>query len=157
MTNELIPVEIIENKIFIIRNHRVMLDYHLAQLYEVETRILNRNVKRNINRFPEDFMFQLIDEEWEVLTSQIGISNKSRGGRQKLPYAFTEHGVLMLSSVLNSEKAIAVNIQVIRVFNRLKAMALTHKELAKQLEELEKRFIDYAKDSTIELQEHEKK
>lgn len=116
--DKIVPIEIIENKIFIIRGLKVMLDRDLAMLYEVETRIINRNVKRNISRFPEDFMFQLTESEWEKLISQNVISilksqiaTSSWGGIRKLPYAFTEHGVAMLSSVLNSKRAIAINIQ----------------------------------------------
>ena len=96
-----------------------MLDSDLAELYEVQTFRLNEQVKRNINRFPEDFMFQLSETEWDSLISQIAISKKGRGGRRTLPYVFTEHGVLMLSSVLNSERAISVNIQIMRVFTRI--------------------------------------
>lgn len=121
---ELIPIEIIEDKIFIIRGLKVMLDRNLAQLYGVETKALNRAVKRNIQRFPEKFMFQLTKEEWanlrchfgtaneEVLKCQIGTSN--RGGKQKLPYVFTEHGALMLSSVLNSQRAINLLLDIHR-------------------------------------------
>ena len=114
-----------------------MLDSDLASLYDVETRILNRDVQRNIDRFPDDFMFQLTDDEWELLISQIGISNKGRGGRRFNPYAFTEYGVLMLSNVLGSKKAIAVSIQIVRVFAKLKEMALTNKDLSQRLDELE--------------------
>jgi hypothetical protein len=153
MSNELVPAEIIENKIYVIRSHKVMLDSDLANLYGVETRILNRNVKRNINRFPEEFMFQLTDTEWESLISQFGISNKSRGGRQKRPYVFTEHGVLMLSSVLNSERAITVNIHIMRIFVKLRELALTHKELAQRLDELEKTVITLSKDTRTDINE----
>lgn len=104
----IIPQEVIINKIYSIRGQKVMLDSDLAELYGVETKRLNEQVKRNNSRFPDDFMFQLTIQEWENLKSQIATS--SWGGRRKLPYAFTEHGVLMLSSVLNSDRAIAVNI-----------------------------------------------
>lgn len=107
-----IPDHILENKIYFLREQKVMIDTDLAELYGVETRILNQAVNRNKERFPEDFMFQLNKTEWDDLKSQIVIS--SHGGRRTLPYAFTEHGVLMLSSVLNSLKAIQVNIQVMR-------------------------------------------
>ena len=111
-----IPDERVIDKIFIIRERKVMLDANLAKLYRVETRILVRNVKRNIERFPEDFMFQLSPDEWAILRSQIGISNAPafRGGRRYAPYVFTEQGVAMLSSVLNSKTAIQVNIQIMR-------------------------------------------
>ena len=105
------------NKIYLIRGKKVMLDRDLAEMYGVETRRLNEQVKRNEKRFPDDFMFQLTTEEWENLKSQNATS--SWGGRRKLPYAFTEHGVLMLSSVLNSERAITINIHIMRVYKRM--------------------------------------
>jgi hypothetical protein len=120
----LIPVERIENKILFIRDQRVMLDRDLAELYGVETRVLNQAVTRNSNRFPDDFMFQLTKEEQESLRSQSVISNKGRGGRRYRFRAFTEQGVAMLSSVLNSERAIQINIQIMRAFIKLKDMAL---------------------------------
>src|SRR3989338_5055051 len=116
------PLEVIESKIYIIRGRKVMLDADLASLYGVPTHHLNWSVKRNIERFPRDFMFQLTAEENKSLISQIAISNKGRGGRRFLPYAFTEQGVAMLSSVLNSELAIQVNIQIIRTFVKLREM-----------------------------------
>lgn len=156
----LIPIEVIENKIFVIRGHKVMLDSDLAQLYEVETRIINRNVKRNINRFPEDFMFQLTEDEWSNLKSQIGISNKklpistsSRGGRRFLPYVFTEHGVLMLSNVLNSSRAISVSIQIIRVFDKLRQFALNQNQLTERISSLEQAFINYAKENNEDMED----
>ena len=117
-----------------------MLDRVFAELYDVETGALNRAVKRNIQRFPEDFMFQITDEEAERLRCQTGISKRGRGGRRYLPYVFTEQGVAMLSSVLNSERAIEVNIALMRVFVRLREMMATHKELAFKLVELEERL-----------------
>jgi hypothetical protein len=149
--NELIPIEIIENKIFIIRGQKVMLDSDLAQLYDVETKDLNRAVKRNIERFPEKFMFQLTKEEWEGLKCQIGTSN--RGGKQKLPYVFTEHGTLMLSSVLNSKRAISVSIQIIEVFDKLKQFALKHNELREIISSLEQAFMTYSKENTEDFEE----
>ncbi|MDI6751755.1 MAG: ORF6N domain-containing protein, partial [bacterium] len=118
--NSLVPIERIENKILLIRGQKVMLDRELAELYEVPTRRLNEQVKRNIRRFPEDFMFQLTKEEFENWKSQIAISNSERMGLRHKPYAFTEHGILMLSSVLNSERAILVNIQIMRTFTKLR-------------------------------------
>jgi hypothetical protein len=113
----LVPVEIIEKKILLIRGEKVMLDADLAELYEVETFNLNKAVKRNIDRFPQDFMFQLTKEEADSLRFQIGMSKKEgRGGRRYLPYVFTEQGVAMLSSVLNSERAVKVNIEIMRAF-----------------------------------------
>ena len=130
-----IPNEIITSKIYNIRGQNVMLDSDLAELYQVETRRLNERIKRNIDRFPEDFMFRLTKEEWENLKSQFATS--SWGGRRKLPYVFTEHGVLMLSSILNSERAIAVNIKIMRVYTQIKGMLLTHKDLLLKMQEIE--------------------
>jgi hypothetical protein len=132
-----VPDEIIASKIFVIRDLKVMLDSDLAELYQVETRRLNEQVKRNEKRFPDDFMFQLTEKEWENLRSQNATS--SWGGRRTLPYVFTEHGVLMLSSVLNSDRAIEVNIKIMRVYTKIKEMLLTHKDLLLKMEEMEKR------------------
>lgn len=123
-----------------LRGHKVLLDADLAALYGVETRILVQAVKRNLERFPEDFMFQLSGEELEALRSQFVISNAGRGGRRYAPYAFTEQGVAMLSSVLHSPQAIAVNIEIMRAFVRLREMLTSNKELAKKLEELERKL-----------------
>lgn len=114
-----------------------MLDSDLAELYQVETKRLNEQVKRNLSRFPEDFMFQLSTDEWNNLKSQNATS--SWGGRRTNPFVFTEHGVLMLSSVLNSERAIEVNIKIMRVYNEIKEMLLTHKDLLLKMEAMEKR------------------
>ena len=149
--NKLIPTEIIENRIFIIRGQKVMIDKDLASLYEVETRVLNQAVKRNPERFPEEFMFQLTENEFKNLISQFVTS--SWGGVRKLPYAFTEHGVAMLSIVLNSKRAIAINIQIIRTFNKLRSMAVEHKDLRDELIELKNAFINYAKENNLELEE----
>lgn len=130
--------EQLESLIFIIRGHRVMLSTHLAELYGVEAKVLVQAVKRNLGRFPEDFMFQLSDEEFANLKSQIVTS--SRGGiRRATPYAFTEQGVAMLSSVLRSPRAIAVNIEIMRAFVRLRHLLAGNAELAQRLEELEKK------------------
>jgi hypothetical protein len=137
---QLVPVEVVERRILLIRGHKVMLDSHLAELYEVPTFRLNEAVKRNRRRFPEDFMFRLSTEETKSLTSQIAISNPGRGGRRTLPYVFTEQGVAMLSSVLNSERAIAVNIAIMRTFVRLRQILATHKELAERLKAMEKKY-----------------
>ncbi len=142
-----IPEEIIANKIFLVRDKKVMLDSDLAELYQVETKRLNEQVKRNTGRFPEDFMFQLTKEEWADLKSQNATS--SWGGRRNEPYVFTEHGVLMLSSVLNSERAIAVNIKIMRVYTKIKEMLLTHKDLLLKMEEIEKKLSSHNKN--IEL------
>jgi len=136
----LVPSEVIEKHILIIRSQKVMLDRDLAMLYGVETRVLNQAVRRNIERFPEDFMFQLTKEEMDNWKSQIVISNKEKMGLRRRPYAFTENGVAMLSSVLNSSKAIQVNIQIMRTFTKIREMIASHKELAKRLKEFEKKY-----------------
>jgi hypothetical protein len=131
---------VIQSRILALREQRVMLDADLAQLYSVETRVLVQAVKRNLARFPEDFMFQLSAEEWAALRSQSVISNtEGRGGRRTAPYAFTEQGVAMLSTVLGSPRAIAVNIEIMRTFVRVRALATTHGDLAKRLAELEEK------------------
>jgi hypothetical protein len=135
----LIPVERIERSILLIRGQKIMLSVHLAELYDVETRALNQAVKRNIIRFPGDFMFQLSEAEAQQLVSQNVIPHKKYFGGS-LPYAFTEQGVAMLSSVLNSERAIKVNIEIMRAFVRLRQILASNKELAKRLDELEKKY-----------------
>lgn len=142
-----IPDEIIMNKIYMIRGQKVMLDRDLAELYEVETKRLNEQVKRNLNRFPEDFMFQLTELEFENLKSQIATS--SWGGSRKLPNAFTEHGVLMLSSVLNSDKAINVNIQIMRIFTQVRQMITDNLSVKLDIEEIKKKLENH--DKNIEL------
>ena len=137
---KLIPIEKIETAIYLIRGEKVMLDRDLALLYEVETKLLNRAVKRNLQRFPSDFMFQLTAEEADVLRCQIGTSKKGRGGRRYFPYVFTEQGVAMLSSVLNSERAILVNIEIMRRFVKLREMLASNAELSRQLNELESKY-----------------
>jgi len=137
----------IETKIYEIRGLKVMLDHDLSQLYEVETRVLNQSVKRNIKRFPDDFMFRLNEKEWDTLISQFVISKtEKRGGTQKLPYAFTEQGVAMLSGILNSEKAINVNIAIMRAFVFVRQYALTHNDLTVKLQELECKYDRQFKD-----------
>jgi len=123
-------IERIANQIYLIRGEKVMLDSDLAELYLVETKNLNKAVKRNIKRFPDDFMFQLTKEENDALKFQIGTSKEGRGGRRTLPYAFSEQGVSMLSSVLNSDRAIDVSIAIIRTFVRMREILATHKDLA---------------------------
>ena len=131
-----IPSEFIERRIYLIRGQKVMLDADLAELYQVPTSRLNESVKRNHDRFPEDFMFQLTKEEAGFLTSQIAISNAGRGGRRYFPYVFTEHGVVMLSSVLNSERAVQMNILIVRVFIKMRDVLANHKDLAARMEKL---------------------
>ncbi|MFT3885039.1 MAG: ORF6N domain-containing protein [Flavobacteriales bacterium] len=130
----LVPSDRIERVILEFRGVKVMLDQDLAELYEVETKYLKRQVKRNIERFPEDFMFELSNEEFEILRRQLGTS--SWGGTRYAPMAFTEQGIAQLSGVLNSPRAIAVNIQIIRLFTRMRELLSTHKELLLQLEKL---------------------
>ena len=139
---ELIPQKSIESKIFLIRGKKAMLDRDLAQLYGVTTGNLNKAVSRNISRFPKDFMYSLTRKELRNLMFRFGIS--SWGGTRKLPMAFTEHGILMLSSVLNSERAVQVNIAIMRVFVKLKEMLSTHKELMYKLAELERKIDKHA-------------
>lgn len=136
---QLIPAERIERSILLIRGQKVMLDSDLAELYGVSTKAFNQAVKRNTRRFPPDFMFQLTADESESLRSQFVTSNKGRGGRRYAPYAFTEQGVAMLSSVLNSERAIEVNIAIMRAFVRLREILATHKDLARRVDELEQK------------------
>ena len=131
------PNEVIINKIYLIRGQKVMLDRDLAELYQVETRRLNEQVRRNLSRFPHDFMFELTKEELENWMSQIATSNSIKMGLRKPPLCFTEQGVAMLSSVLNSERAIQMNIQIIRIFTKMKEMALTHKDMLLKIEKLE--------------------
>ncbi len=153
-SRSLIPVERIERAILLIRGHKVMLDSDLASLYCVETKVLNQAVKRNLERFPEDFMFQLSEEEMENWRSQMAASDLSSGLRSRfvtlkggrgqhrkyLPYAFTEQGVAMLSSVLRSPRAVAVNVEIMRAFVRLRRMLASHADLARKLDALEKKY-----------------
>jgi ORF6N domain len=139
MKNEIYQYKAIESKIYIFRGQKVMLDRDLAELYGIETRILKRAIRRNRRRFPFDFMFVLTEEEVMFLVSQIGIPSKSYFGGAK-PFAFTEHGILMLSSVLNSPKAIDVNIQIMRAFVKLRMLVAANKELAVKLNELERKY-----------------
>jgi phage regulator Rha-like protein len=140
--SNIIPQEIIETKIILIRGKKVMLDKNLARLYGVETRALNQAVRRNIARFPEDFMFQLTKEEAEELLRSQFVTLKRGQHSKYLPYAFTENGVAMLSSVLNSQRAVQVNIQIMRTFTKLREMLITHKDLKDKIEAMEKKY-DY--------------
>jgi hypothetical protein len=148
MKNELsIPDDIITSKIYYIREQKVMLDRDLAELYQVETKQLKRQVRRNIERFPEDFMFELKQQEFDNLRSQFGAS--SWGGTRYAPMAFTEQGVAMLSSVLNSERAIGVNIKIIRVFTKIRAMFTDHLSLKLEIEAIKQKLTNHSKN--IEL------
>jgi len=135
----------IESKIYEIRGHKIMLDFDLAAMYETDTKRLKEAVRRNIARFPNDFMFELTKEEFQTLRTQFATSNK-RGGTRYFPFAFTEQGVAMLSSVLNSDKAIKVNIAIIRAFVFIRQYALTHKDLTDKLKELETKYNKQFKD-----------
>jgi hypothetical protein len=134
-----IPVEIVKGKIYLIRGQKVLLDSDLAELYGGTTANLNKAVKRNIERFPDDFMFQLAVEEAGNLIFQSGISSSGHGGRRKLPYAFTEQGVAMLSSVLKSDRAVQVNIAIMRAFVQMRELAASNRELSGKFAELERR------------------
>ncbi|MBI3136239.1 MAG: ORF6N domain-containing protein [Bacteroidetes bacterium] len=156
--NNIIPDEILLTKIYFIRGQKVMLDRDLAELYQTETKKLKQAVKRNASRFPEDFMFELRSDEYANLRSQIVTSSQNWGGSRYMPMAFTEQGITMLSCVLNSPKAIDVNIRIIRVFTRMREMILTHKDLLLEIEEIRKKMIsqderlpDCAKQTGIDM------
>ena len=137
----LIPDEVIMHRIYMIRETKVMLDRDLADLYDIETKQLKRAVRRNISRFPDDFMFELSPDEFNNLRSQFGTS--SWGGARYVPMAFTEHGVIMLASVLNSERAIQVNIQIVRIFTRMREILASHKKLLLKLEKIAHKLAEH--------------
>ena len=142
----------VKNLIYEIRGFKVMLDSDLADLYEVPTSRLNEAVKRNIERFPSHYMFRLTKEEYAFLISQFAISKKGRGGRRTMPYVFTEQGVAMLSSVLNSAKAIQINIKIIDTFVQMREWALNNKESTKRVADIENYLMNYAKDNNKEIE-----
>jgi len=145
-----IPDEVLINKIYLMRGQKVMLDKDLAELYAVETKRLKEAVRRNIDRFPSDFMFELSPKEWESLRTQFATLKIGRGQHSKyMPFAFTEQGVAMLSSVLNSETAIAVNIQIIRVFTKMRELLSTHKDILLQLEKIENKLTRHDDDIAL--------
>lgn len=147
----IVPDELVMNKIYFIRGHKVMIDSDLAELYSVDNKLMKRQVRRNIDRFPSDFMFELTKKEYDSLRSQIG--TLKRGGHSKyLPYVFTEHGVLMLSSVLNSKKAIQVNIQIMRIFTRIRLMLTENTDLRLAMEKLEKKTDNNTKNIELVFQ-----
>ena len=148
-------LEKIQNLIYEIRGQKVMLDRDLAALYDVELRSLNQAVKRNNERFPTDFMFQLSHDEWNSLRSQIVISKSNRGGRRYAPFAFTEHGILMLSSVLNSSRAIEINIQIMRVFVKLRHYTISQPDTNAQIAELRKLLMLHIENTDKRLTEHD--
>jgi len=133
----LVPEELIERRIYVIRGRKVMVDADLANLYRVATKALNQAVKRNAERFPDDFMFQLASDEAELLRSQTVTSNEGSGGRRYLPFVFTEHGVGMLSSVLKSPRAVQMNILIIRTFIRMREMLASHADLAMRMDQIQ--------------------
>ena len=141
--------DIVVNKIYVIRNQKVMLDRDLAELYGVETKVLKQAVKRNMDRFPEDFMFELTKSELENWRSQFVTSNSDKMGLRYSPFAFTEHGVLMLSSILNSQQALQVNIQIVRIFTRLRNLLSEHTELKLEIADIKKHIQNH--DKNIEL------
>lgn len=150
MSKELqIPDEVIVSKIYHIRGQKVMLDRDLAELYGVETRVLKQAVRRNSNRFPDDFMFEMTKEEFEDWRSQFVTSKSDRRGLRYAPFCFTEQGVTMLSCVLNSDLAIAVNIKVIRIFVRLREMIMTHKDLLIKMEQIESKIEGHDHEITV--------
>lgn len=165
MTENLqIQPSVIQHKIYEIRGQKVMLDFDLAEMYEVETRVLNQSVKRNIERFPEDFMFQLTEFEWQIMSSQIVMTSKSKRPNSALPYAFTEHGITMLSSVLRSTIAIQVNIQLVRAFiairqmvtrsptNKLTELQAEMRELKAYIEEVFTDYNDINEDTRMQIE-----
>ncbi|HEX7902645.1 MAG TPA: ORF6N domain-containing protein [Chitinophagaceae bacterium] len=135
-------ITIIQNKIYEVRGQKVMLDFDLAELYEVETRIMNQSVKRNNDRFPRDFMFQLTLKEWKTMSSQFVMTSPQKRPKKAIPYAFTEHGVTMLASVLRSERAVKMNIAIVRAFIALRQLASDHKDLAEKLDQLKNEMYD---------------
>jgi hypothetical protein len=145
--------ETVISKIFLIRGKRVMIDRDLAKMYGVETKVLNQAVKRNKERFPSDFMFQMTSEELEIWKSQFVTSNKLKMGIRKMPFVFTEMGVAMLSSVLKSETAIEVNIQIIRIFSRIREVLLTHNDIVLKLSQLERTILN--QDEKVDKHEQE--
>ena len=147
MQNSMRPNETILDKIYVIRNQKVLLDRDLAQLYGIETKRLNEAEKRNISRFPDDFMFQLNDVEFETLKSQFATS--SWGGNRKRPFAFTEHGILMLSSVIHSELAISVNIQIMRLFTQMRQWIMEHSEVQEKIHLLEQKVENHDKNIAL--------
>ena len=138
--DSIVPIGLITRKIYFVRSARVTLDADLARLYGVATKNLNKAVKRNMRRFPQDFMFQLSPNEMRNLRFQIGTSTRGQGGRRYAPYAFTEQGIAMLSSVLRSARAVQVNVAIMRTFVRLREMLATHEELRRKIDTMEKRY-----------------
>lgn len=152
--SDILPIESIASKIYMIRGHKVMLDADLAELYGVTTKRFNEQIRRNLERFPSDFMFQLTNDEYTSLRSQIATSNTAsgRGGRRHLPLVFTEHGAIMAAAVLNSQRAVDTSIYVVRAFVKLREMLAGHKQFAERLEDLEKRLTEHDENFRIVFQ-----
>jgi phage regulator Rha-like protein len=144
-----IPDEVIMGKIYLIRGKKVMLDRDLAELYGIETKVLKQTVRRNINRFPSDFMFEMSSEELNDWRSHFVTSNHDKMGLRYPPFCFAEHGVLMLSSVLNSDRAIKVNIQIIRIFTKIRELLLAHKDILSQIEQMQQKIAEHDNTSTF--------
>ncbi len=144
-----IPDELVMNKIYLIRNQKVMLDSDLAELYQVETKALNQQVKRNLKRFPIDFMFQLTTNEWDVMRSQFVTASQNKRNINASPYVFTEQGVAMLSSVLKSDRAIEVNIQIMRIFTKIRQILFDNTDLRLDIEKMKKKFDNQDKNMEI--------
>jgi phage regulator Rha-like protein len=151
-----VPMELIERRIYLVRGRKVMLDADLAEIYQVLTKNLNLAVRRNANRFPPDFMFRLTEEEVGSLRLQIATSKTGRGGRRYLPYAFTEHGVAMLSSVLSSKRAVQMNIVIIRAFIKLREILASNRDLARRLDQVEDRLGQHGSAITVVIEEIKK-
>jgi hypothetical protein len=145
-------IDQVEEKICVVRGQRVMLDSDLARVYQVETRVLNQAVNRNLARFPQDFVFRLTKDEFDSLKSQIVTSNTGRGGRRKLPYVFTEHGAVMLASVLNSPTAVEASIVVVRAFVKMRSVLALHKDLAKRIDQLAKVAVKHENEFDVVFQ-----
>lgn len=147
-----VPDEVVMNKIYLVRNQKVMLDRDLADLYGVETKVLKQAVRRNITRFPEDFMFEMTKEEFDSWRSQFVTSKEDRQGLRYVPFCFTEQGVTMLSCILNSERAIQVNIQIIRIFTRIRELLTDNTELRLEVEKIKKKLEDQDKNMEVVFQ-----
>ncbi len=145
----LVPDEIVMNKIYLIRNQKVMLDSDLAELYQVETKVLNQQVKRNLRRFPDDFMFQLSKEEWEFIRSQFVTGSGIKRNISALPFVFTEQGVAMLSGILHSDRAIAVNIQIMRIFTKIRQMLVDNTDLRLDIEKIKNKLDNQDKNMEV--------
>lgn len=150
-SKSLIPSERIEQAIYVIREHNVMLDEDLASLYGAETKVLNQAVRRNLDRFPSDFAFKLTQNEWNILRSQIVTSKSTRGGRRYTPFVFTEYGVVMVANLLKSKQAILISIEIVRTFIHLRQIFSSHKEIKKELSELKSFILKHSQNNDREF------